>query len=115
MSKNLFEYNTCASVKHSLVALLLARLLAEGTKDLVEGLEGTLGPDDEAADVTTGGQLKQVQSANRGKLHTGDVAEGLGDARVLGVHHQGTAADNMTAVAHLANARADLAALLRIQ
>jgi len=40
---------------------LVGRGLGGGAVDVVEGLEGGRGPDDEAAQVATGGELEQVQ------------------------------------------------------
>lgn len=57
--------------------LLQGRGLGGGAVDLVEGLEGGGRPDDESAEVTTGGQLQQVQGVDGGGLNTGDVAETL--------------------------------------
>ena len=54
---------------------LVGRGLGGGAVDLVEGLEGSGGPDDEAAQVTTGSQLEQVQGGDGAGLDTGDVAE----------------------------------------
>lgn len=58
---------------------LVGRSLGGGAVDLVEGLEGSRGPDDEAAQVATGGELQQVQGGDRAGLNTGDVAEALDD------------------------------------
>jgi hypothetical protein len=52
---------------------LLGRLLGVGAVDDVELLEGVLGPDDEAAKVTTRGKLEEVQALNAAELNTGDV------------------------------------------
>jgi hypothetical protein len=49
--------------------------LGGGAVDLVEGLEGSGGPDDEATEVTTRGELEEVESGDGGGLDTGDVAE----------------------------------------
>lgn len=43
--------------------------------DLIESLESSRGPDNEATQVTTGGELEEVESVDRGGLNTGDVAE----------------------------------------
>lgn len=51
--------------------------LGGGAVDLVEGLEGGRGPDDETTEVTTGSQLQQVQGVDGAGLDTGDVAEAL--------------------------------------
>lgn len=91
------------------VVLLEGRGLAVGTVDLVQHGEGTLGPDDEATHVTTGGELQQVEGANVGELDTGDVAESLDDTVVLGVDNEGTAALAVTTVAHLTNTSTELA------
>jgi len=44
------------------------------SEDLVEGLEGRFGPDDESSEVTTGSQLSQVKSVDVGDFNTGDVS-----------------------------------------
>lgn len=45
--------------------------------DVVEGLECTGGPDNEAAEMTTWCQLEEVQGKHGASLNTGDVAESL--------------------------------------
>ena len=44
-------------------------------EDLVEGLESGGGPDNEATEVTTRGELEEVEGEDGGGLNTGDVAE----------------------------------------
>jgi len=53
-----------------------------GTKDGVEGLEGAFGPDDETTNVTTRGELEEVQSVYVASINTLDVAEGS-DERIV--------------------------------
>jgi hypothetical protein len=95
-----------------LVAMLLGGLLAASAEDAVEGLEGILGPDNEATNVATRGQLKEVQGLDVAEINAGDVAESLADTLVLVEDDEGSVADHMTAVAHLANTGADLAGVL---
>lgn len=57
--------------------LLEGRGFGGGAVDLVQSLEASGGPDDETAEVTTGGQLQQVQGVDGGGLDTDDVAEAL--------------------------------------
>ena len=86
-----------------------------GAVDLVEGLEGGGGPDNETADVTTGGELEEVESVHGAGLDTGDVAEGTDEllAVDLGVvDDQGTAALAETAVTELTLTGAHLLGLL---
>mmetsp|Transcript_23786 Transcript_23786/g.61789 ORF Transcript_23786/g.61789 Transcript_23786/m.61789 type:complete len:391 (+) Transcript_23786:94-1266(+) len=90
-----------------LVALLHLALLGLGAEDGVQAVKGRLGPDAEAAHVATRGQLQQVQAVDGGDLHTGQVAEGLGDAAVLTEDHQGALAQGVAAVPHLTLAAAD--------
>lgn len=52
-------------------------------EDTVECLEGILGPDDEATEVTTRGELEEVKSVNVDKVNTGEVSGGSLDALVL--------------------------------
>lgn len=63
-----------------------------GGPDLVDGVEGILGPDHETAKVGTRGELEEVEGLNRGNLDTGDVAESLDDALVLLVDDKGAEA-----------------------
>lgn len=91
------------------VVLLEGRGLAVSTVDLVQESESVLGPDDEAAHVSTGSELQQVEGADVGELNTGDVAESLDDTVVLGVDDEGTAALAVTTVTHLTNTSTELA------
>ena len=89
--------------------LLVDRGLVEGAEDLIQEAEGTLRPDDETAEVTTGRELKKVETLDVDDLNTREVAERLDDAVVLVVHDERTAALAVTAVPELALARAELA------
>jgi hypothetical protein len=93
------------------VAELLGALGVEGAKDLVESLEGRLGPDDEAAEVTTGRELEEVEARDVGGLDAGQVAEAQG-SRLLVVDHERTTARHVASVAALALTGADAARVL---
>lgn len=85
--------------------------LGGGAVDLVEGLEGGRGPDDEAAEVTARGELEEVQGADGAGLNTGDVAESLDElfAVHLGVvDNEGAAALAVTTATKLALTGAEL-------
>lgn len=85
--------------------------LGGGAVDLVEGLESGGRPDDETAEVTTGGQLQQVQGVDGAGLNTGDVAEALDEllAVDLGVvDDQGSAALPVAATTELTLTGAEL-------
>ena len=59
-----------------------------GAENVVKSLEGGLGPDDESAEVASGGELEEVESVDVASLDSGDVSGGLGDESVLvGVDH----------------------------
>jgi hypothetical protein len=90
-------------------ALLLSRFrtVLTAVKPIELG-QRVLGEDNEASEVTTRGKLKEVEGRHVGHLDTRDVAEGFLDAVVLAVHHKGSTTLHVTAVAHLALARADL-------
>jgi len=88
------------------------RALRVGAVDLVELLKGGLGPDDEATEVTTRGELEEVQVLNRGSLNTRDVAEGLLDTVVLAEDDEGATALDKATVAGLADAGTELLAVL---
>ena len=81
--------------------------LAVLSVDGVEGLEGALGPDAEAAHVSSGGELEEVEAVDVAELDAGEVAEGLLDAVVVGVDDQRAATEGVATVAHLALAGAD--------
>lgn len=83
------------------VILFVGRRGVKGSKDLVEKGERRLCPDDEAAKMTTGGELEEVESLDVGKFDTGEVAEGLYDAIVFVVDDEGAAALAVATVAHL--------------
>jgi hypothetical protein len=85
------------------------RGLVEGAEDIVEEGEGTLGPDDESAEMSTGGELEEVEAANVDKLNTGEVAEGLDDTVILVVNNEGTTALTVAAVPELTLAGTELA------
>ncbi|KAJ6438555.1 aromatic amino acid aminotransferase [Purpureocillium lavendulum] len=85
--------------------------LGGGAVDVVEGLEGSRGPDDEAAEVATGGELEQVKGRDGAGLDTGDVAEALDELLAVGlggVDDEGTAALAVAAATELALAGAEL-------
>lgn len=86
-----------------------------GAVDLVEGLEGSRGPDDEAAKVTTRGELEEVEGVNGAGLNTGDVAESTDELLAVGlgvVDDKGTAALAEAAVTELTLTGAHLLGLL---
>lgn len=77
-------------------------------EDTVECLEGILGPDDEATEVTTRGELEEVKSVNVDKVNTGEVSGGSLDALVLlTVDDQGASAENVSGVSQLTVASSD--------
>lgn len=83
--------------------------LAEGTVELIKELKGTLGPDDETTEVTTGSELKEVEPADIDELDTGEVTEGTGQTIVLVVDNEGTTALTVTTVTKLTLTGTDLA------
>lgn len=53
------------------------------SEDLVEGLEGRFSPDDESSDVTTWGELSQVESVDIADFNAWDVSDGLEEGGVF--------------------------------
>ena len=76
--------------------------------DLVEGIEGGLGPDAESSHVSSRSELQEVQAVHAAELDTGKVAEGEFDAVVLSVDDEGTTAHSVSAVTHLTLTGTDL-------
>lgn len=90
---------------------LVAGGLGGGAVDVVEGLEGGRGPDDEAAEVAAGGELEEVEGVDGAGLDAGDVAEALDEVLAVGlgvVDDEGAAALAVAAAAELALAGAEL-------
>lgn len=84
--------------------LLESRGLSGGAVDLVKGLESGRGPDNEAAEVTTRGELEEVEGEDGASLNTGDVAESGNEllAILAGVvDNEGTTALAVAAVSQL--------------
>jgi len=79
-----------------------------GSVNLVQSAESTLGPDDEPADVTTGGQLQQVQGRDGAGLDTRNVPEGLDDTLVVLVNDQRSSPLPVPPVPHLSLSGPDL-------
>jgi hypothetical protein len=83
--------------------------LVESAKDLVKQSKCALGPYDEATDVTTRCELKEVEATDVDHLHTRQIAERFDNATVLIVDDEGAAALAVTAIAHLSLTRTKLA------
>jgi len=92
-------------VSIKLVARLLNTLLSVGTEDLVKALEGISGEDDESAEVTTRGELEEVESVHGAGVNTGQVAGGSLKVGVLvTVDNKGTSGHLEAGVSHLVEA-----------
>ena len=81
----------------------------------IQLLERRFGPDAEAAHVTTGRDLEQVQALHVDEGGAGDVAEGARDAVVLRVDDERSATLDATPVAHLTLASTETTAVLHLQ
>lgn len=95
--------------------LLQGRGLGGGAVDLVEGGESRGGPDDQAAKVTTGGELEKVERVHGGSLNTGKVAESSDEllAILIGVvDDEGTTALPVATASELTLTSAELLGLL---
>ena len=93
----------------------MSRGLGGGAVDLIESLEGSGGPDDEAAEVATRGELEEVEGGDGRGLNTGDVAEALDDLLAVDsgvVDDEGTTALAVAAATELALTGAELLGLL---
>lgn len=66
-----------------LVASLGGSSNSVGTEDGVKGVEGVLGEDHESSEVTTRGELEEVESVDIADIDTGEVSSGSLDKRVL--------------------------------
>jgi hypothetical protein len=75
--------------------------LLECTINFIKQTEGTLSPDNEAAEMATRSELKEIQSPHVDELNAGQVAESLDNAVVLVIDNKGTTALTMSAVPEL--------------
>jgi hypothetical protein len=98
-------------------ATLLERLVSWGglrAKEGIEGLESILGPDNEASNVTSWGELEKVEAGDWAELNTWKVAESLDEASVLLVAHKWATTHGVAAVTPLTLASAELLAGLAL-
>jgi hypothetical protein len=100
------------SAVHDVAVEDIATLLDVGSavvaEDSIECLEGIFGPDDEAAEVTTRGELEEVNSVHVDKVNTGEVSGGSLDTLVLlTVDDQRASAENVSGVSQLTVASSD--------
>jgi len=84
-----------------IVMALLSGLTLPGTVDLVQLLESRLSPDTEATNVTTRGNLQEIEARHIEKCDAWDVTEGLTDTIILVVDDHGTTTLDSSAVTHL--------------
>lgn len=70
-------------------------------EDVVESGEGRLGPDEEATNVTSGGELEEVETVDVGDLEAGNVAESLANVLTSVGDEEGAATLDETSVAGL--------------
>jgi len=80
------------------IVLLVIRDLVEGAKDFVENLEGTLSPDDETTNVTTGGKLKEIEPLDIDKFDSWNVSESFHNTLVLVIYNEGATALTMPTI-----------------
>lgn len=83
-----------------------------GSEESVELIEGSLGPDAESAEVSTRGELEEVEVVDRGQLHTRKISKALVNALGLVKDDKRTASLSVSAVSGLTNAALELARLL---
>lgn len=96
------EIGAVDGVTLELVSTLLLALLGVGSEDVVEAVEGIGGEDGESSDVTTGGELEEVESVDVASVNTGEVPGASLDVRVtVSVDDQGSLADGESGVAVL--------------
>ena len=91
------------------VVLLVDRGLVEGAEDIIEESESILGPDDEAAEMSTRRKLEKVKAANVDELDTREVTEGLDDTLILVVDNEGATTLTVATIPELALASPQLA------
>ena len=90
------------------VAPLFNTLGSVVSEDVVKGLEGVLGPDDESAEVTTWGELEEVQSVNVNGVNTWEISGGsLDEVVLISVNDEWASGKNVSGVSELSLAYSD--------
>ena len=90
-------------VSAELESALLDTALTVRAEDVVELLESVLGENDESAEVTTRGELEEVESADVANINTWEVSGSLLDKTVLvTVNDERALGEGEAGVAHLA-------------
>lgn len=83
--------------------VFLLSVLSVGTEDMVQGLEGRFGPDDQSTEGSTWGQLFKVESVDVVDFNSGDVSDSLEELDVLvGIDEEGSSTDSVSSVSDLA-------------
>lgn len=86
----------------------LNTVFAVGAEDLVQGLEGRFGPDDQTAEGATWSELLKVESVNVADFNAWDVSDGLEELDVLvGVDEEWATTDSVSSVSDLATTSAE--------
>mmetsp|Transcript_2620 Transcript_2620/g.4773 ORF Transcript_2620/g.4773 Transcript_2620/m.4773 type:complete len:274 (+) Transcript_2620:357-1178(+) len=91
-----------------------SRVLLEGTEDLIKLVESSLSPDNESAQMSTGGKVEQVKVVDGGTLDTRQVLESTDNSLIVGVDHKGTSAHHEASVSHLSGTSAHLSGVLAL-
>jgi hypothetical protein len=92
--------------------MLLNVLSSVVTEDVVKGLEGILGPDDESTEVTTRGELEEIESANVANINTREISSGSFDEVVLiSVDDEGTLSKDVSGVTEFTLSTSDLSGI----
>ena len=98
------------------VALLLGGVLVEVTEDLLESGETTLGEDEESTEVTTRGELEDVESVHIADIDTGDVTGSLGDLSIgIIVDDEGTLGHDVSGSSELADTNSGVLVVLDLE
>ena len=88
------EVSASEHVAVELVSSLLNTLDSVGTEDVVEAFESFLGEDDESSEVTTRGELEEVESVHIAGVNTGEVAgSSLEEGVLVSVDKEGSLLD----------------------
>jgi len=84
------------------VSSLLNTRLGGGSEDVIKGTEGGRSVDNESTDVTTRGELEEVESVDVASVNSGHVSSVLGDVGVVVVvDNEGSSSDGESGVSHL--------------
>jgi len=82
--------------------------------EFVQLSESISGPENESSDVSSGGELKEVEGFNVDEFNSGKISEGVDESAVLRVDNEGSSSGNVSAISDLSVSSSDVSGFLSL-